>query len=418
MGRSSGLVAAAAILFGIASAAARPSAFDLSRFDRSASRMMLRQIKSDLERYYYDRTFGGRDIDALFTRADERIRSADSLSEAMSAISDALAELGDSHTIFFPPERITKVRYGWRAAIVGDAPYVVSVSPESDAARQGLAVGDRLRTWNGMTPARPNLRRIWYTSQFVAPQVVQHLVVETPRGEIRRIDAAAALTPRGPGGEPATLVEDLAEAFSSHEPDRDVVEGGVVVWQLHAFQDGAPVDRVMRKAADSGGLILDLRGNGGGSIRAMLSLLSRLFTSEVAVATVRTRGGTESLVAKAKQSAFTGPMAVLVDSGTASASEMAARVVQLERRGIVVGDRTAGAVMTSRVFGHSIGIGSIAIYADSITIGDVRMRDGASLEGVGVTPDETVLPSALDLANGRDPALARAIEILRRSRVR
>jgi C-terminal processing protease CtpA/Prc len=97
---------------------------------------------------------------------------------------------------------------------------------------------------------------------------------------------------------------------------------------------------------------------------------------------------------------------------------MAARVVQLERRGIVVGDRTAGAVMTSRVFGHSIGIGSIASYADSITIGDVRMRDGASLEGAGVTPDEPVLPSALALASGRDPALARAIEVLRRSRLR
>jgi C-terminal processing protease CtpA/Prc len=66
------------------------------------------------------------------------------------------------------------------------------------------------------------------------------------------------------------------------------------------------------------------------------------------------------------------------------------------------------------VFTHTTGIHSIAFYAESITIGDVRMHDGASLEGSGVTPDELVLPSGDDLASGRDPALARALAILGR----
>ena len=409
---SSGFVVAAAILCGIALLSARPSAFDLSRFDRGASIMMLRQIKSDLKANYYDRTFHGVDIDAVFARAEQRVREAQSLSDAMTAISAAVLELRDSHTIFFPPERITRIRYGWRAAIIGDLPFVVSVTPGSDAQAKGLDVGDRLLQWNGAVPDRASLRRLWYTYRFVAPQVVHHLLVEKPGGETRRIDVSAALSTRPPAQEPGVLLDDLAAAFSADEPDRDTEIGGSVVWQLHSFTDRTPIDRVVRKAADTGALVIDVRGNGGGSIRAMLSLLSRLFVSDVHVATVHTRGGTDRLVAKGRRNAFTGPVAVLVDSGTGSASEIAARVIQIERRGVVIGDRTAGAVMTSRVFPHTTGIHSVAFYADSITVGDVRMGDGASLEGSGVVPDEVVLPSASDLAAGRDPALARALAVL------
>ena len=413
MRRSSGFVVAAAFLCGIATLSARPSALDLSRFDRSASIMMLRQIKSDLEANYYDRTFHGLDIDEAFVRAEDRIRGARSLSEAMTIVSDVLLELHDSHTIFFPPERITRVRYGWKAAIVGSEPYIVAVTPGSDADAKGLRVGDRVLAWNEEAPDRSNLRRLAFRYQFVAPQVVQHLNVSKPDGERRQYDVSAALTTRPPAQEPDVLVEDLAEAFSAREPDRVFDTDGVVVWQLHSFEEGLSVDPPLRKAAAAGALVLDLRGNGGGSIRAMVSLLSRLFVSDVQVACVRTRSGVDRLVAKGRPGAFTGPLAIVVDSETASASEMAARAIQLEGRGVVLGDRTAGAVMTSRVFSHTTGISSIAFYADSITIGDVRMRDGASLEGTGVTPDHVVLPSGEDLSNGRDPALARAIAVLR-----
>jgi C-terminal processing protease CtpA/Prc len=416
MGRSSGLAAAAAVLCWIAWLPAQPSALDLSRFDRGASIMMLRQIKSDLTANYYDRSFRGIDVNAAFHEAERELRSAHTLSDAMSVVSGVLLRLHDSHTIFFPPERITRVRNGWRAAIVGDTPYVVQVTPGSDADMKGLAVGDRLVQWNDDTPDRSNLRRLTYTYQLVAPQVVHHLIVATPSGRTRRLDVSAAFTARDPADEPGALIEDLADAFAAHEPDRDTRVDGVVVWQLHAFDDRSSFDSVIRKAAAAGALAIDLRGNGGGSIRAMLALLARLFPSDVQVATVRTRNGTDRLVANGRRTAFTGPLAVLVDSGTASASEIAARVVQLEGRGEVIGDRTAGAVMTSRVFSHTTGIHSVAFYADSITVGDVRMRDGASLEGSGVTPDEVVLPSADDLAKNRDRALARALVRLREKR--
>jgi C-terminal processing protease CtpA/Prc len=109
---------------------------------------------------------------------------------------------------------------------------------------------------------------------------------------------------------------------------------------------------------------------------------------------------------------FTGRLTVLVDSRSASAAEMFARIVQIEKRGIVLGDRTSGAVMRSRLFTHRAESRTAsAVYGTSVTVADVRMSDGASLEKAGVEPDEIVLPTQTDLASGRDPLLARAIEL-------
>ena len=77
----------------------------------------------------------------------------------------------------------------------------------------------------------------------------------------------------------------------------------------------------------------------------------------------------------------------------------------------MIGDRTSGAVMQSESYEHQIGADTVIFYAASITDADVIMTDGKSLEGVGVMPDEIVLPSSSDLLHGRDPALSRAAAI-------
>ena len=85
-----------------------------------------------------------------------------------------------------------------------------------------------------------------------------------------------------------------------------------------------------------------------------------------------------------------------------------ARVMQLEKRGTVIGDRSSGAVMQSKLYPFEMGAESIITYAVSITDADLIMTDGKSLEHVGVTPDELLLPTAADLAAKRDPVMARA----------
>jgi len=77
---------------------------------------------------------------------------------------------------------------------------------------------------------------------------------------------------------------------------------------------------------------------------------------------------------------------VLIDSKSASAAEIFARLVQLEKRGIVIGDQSAGAVMEARSFSHKVGTDSVIPYGTSMTDADVIMSDGKSIERVGVIP--------------------------------
>jgi len=166
-------------------------------------------------------------------------------------------------------------------------------------------------------------------------------------------------------------------------------------------------------AEGSNALILDLRGNGGGYVKTMEEMVGYLFDKDIRIAEVKGKKKTETSMSKTKGPAgFKGKIVVLIDSESGSAAEIFARVVQLEGRGTVIGDTSAGAVMQSIPSRQEMGTDSIVPFSISITNADVIMKDGKSLEHVGVTPDEIVLPTADDLAADRDPALARAFEIL------
>ena len=68
--------------------------------------------------------------------------------------------------------------------------------------------------------------------------------------------------------------------------------------------------------------------------------------------------------------------------------------------------------MESRYFPHETGLDVVVFYGVSVTIADIIMNDGNSLENVGVVPDEVAIPTATDLAANRDPALAKALKSL------
>ena len=166
-----GRILALAALCLLAPAALRreAAARQLGPYDRDSARDMLRAVKDDLKKNYYDPTLRGMDIEARFRAAEERIKQAQTRDQLIIAVAQVMLDLNDSHTYFFPPFRAARVTYGWRMRMVGDLCFVTAVNPKSDAASKGLKPGDAVVSLDGFRPTRENLWKMYYRYYLLMP---------------------------------------------------------------------------------------------------------------------------------------------------------------------------------------------------------------------------------------------------------
>lgn len=405
--------------------AAAARAQSLSGLERDRARNMLETIKSEIKRNYYDPSFHGIDLDAHFKRADEKLKQATSNGQAFGIIAQALLDFDDSHLYFVPPQRSSRFDYGWRMQMLGDKCFITAVKPGSDAEKKGLKPGDEIWSVDGFEPTRANHWKMSYFYYSLRPRPGVRLVVTPPGGQQREVDVLTKVTEgrrvKDLTGASATSSMDIndfwreAEDAERENRDRAVSVGeDLFVWKMSEFDlSEAQVDDVMGKARKHKALLLDLRGNSGGYEKTLLRLVGHFFDREVKVGDIKRRKESKPLVAATRggDRVFQGPLVVLVDSHSGSAAELFARVVQLEKRGVVVGDQTPGNVMRSRLYDHTSGVDTVSFYGVSVTDADIVMTDGKSLERVGVRPDHLMLPTGADLAAGRDPVLAFAASL-------
>jgi len=390
----------------------------ISSLDIDRGNSMLRAIKSDVEQNYYDPKFRGLDIEALFKQAKDRVNKAESNGQIFGIIALTLIEFNDSHLIFLPPQRAARIEYGWTAQMIGDKCFVVAVKPGSDADRRGLKEGDLVHFINDMKPSRNEFWKIRYLLNVLRPEPSLRVVVQSAGKEPRelKIEAKIEQTKKVTN---LTDYEEVGRLEIQEQRDarlwrhRYIEMDDVFIWKIPQFDlTKAGVDDMVGKFRKRKALILDLRGNSGGYEETQLRLLGSFFENDVNVGDLITRKQTKPLIAKSiGNDAFKGQVIVLIDSDSASSSELLARVIQLEKRGTVIGDRSAGAVMQARHYSHTVGVETVTFYGVSVTSGDLTMTDGGRLEGAGVTPDEFVIPGQSDFAAGRDPVMARALAL-------
>ena len=409
------------LVCGLALPAAAPAgAQSLSDFDKQRGQMMLEHVRSEIKKNYYDPNFHGVDLDATFKAAGEKIRQAVSNEQVMGIIAQAVLNLDDSHTIFVPPQRKVNVDYGFEMQMFGDSCYVTEVKKGSDAEAKGLKVGDTVLLVDQFQPARENFWKLHYLYYLLRPQPGMRLGVQSPGGEPRQLDVLAKVKERKRLD--LTKYTDFLDIVrESENAERDRVRGhrfheaggDLLIWKMPAFNlEPDEVDSMMNKAAKSKALILDLRGNGGGYEITLLRLIGNVLDRDVQVGEIQRRKELKPFAAKTRGGGvYAGKLIVLVDSRSASSSEVFARVVQMHRRGTVIGDRTAGAVMRARYFQKEVGLDVVTFFGVNVTDADLKMSDGKSLERTGVVPDEIRVPAGADLAAGRDPVLAYAASL-------
>lgn len=147
------------------------------------------------------------------------------------------------------------------------------------------------------------------------------------------------------------------------------------------------------------GLIIDLRGNSGGALQEAIGVTS-LFTGGGPVVQVRHHDGSiDRLGEPEKEPAYTGPLAIMVDRRSASASEILAGAIQDYERGVILGSKTFGKgtvqhMIDLNAHGLASGDGEGAGRL-KLTIAQFYRVSGKGTQLQGITPDIT-LPSTLD----------------------
>jgi C-terminal processing protease CtpA/Prc len=410
------LAAATSLALSAGSVFSQQQSAALSPYARKLVSDMLHDAYAEVKAHYYDPKFQGVDLDARYQQFAAKIDGLHDAGGGIALTASFLDGLKDSHTYLIPPGKPGDFDLGYRMGLVGDNCFVTHIRPQSDAESK-LHIGDQILTVNGFKVDRNDFHAVQYFFGQLAPRKVQKLDVKSPAGDLRTVEVAAAVRQdkrvTNLANPNESFLEDIRnEKAQMMRRDKIVEMGDVTIWKIRQFSPGTTsVEKAIATARKHSTLIIDLRGNGGGAVVTLQALVGSLFDHEIRVADRVGRSNSKPTIAYPQGRRFDGKVIVLVDGSSASASEILARVIQLEKRGIVVGDRSSGAVMEAMRYDEAEGMGAQMYYGFSVTDANLIMKDGKSLEKIGVLPDEVMLPTAADLAAGQDPVLARAAEL-------
>lgn len=321
------------------------------------------------------------------------------------AITGALNTLDDSYTRYLDPEDsqvaqdTLEGKYGGIGVDVSidhGLVFVRSVVPDSPADRIGIVRGDLIEQVNGERP----------------PVEDRNAVLLMLRGEIG--DKVRITVIRPTTGD-LIQAELILEEIIIPPVALEYLEDGRIAWiRITQFASNTPeqLDLVLAEVRQSGaqGIVLDLRGNGGGLVDAATHTLGRFLDTDVGPAmfedTDPGEGGLNELPIQTSEGVtpIELPMVVLVDGSTASASEIVAGALKDYRRAIIVGETTFGKGSVQRVFRFSNNSTIRVTVAEWFTPSRGRIQEE------GIRPD--IYVSAADGSSGNDPILETGVQIL------
>ncbi|PIR58096.1 MAG: hypothetical protein COU71_00480, partial [Parcubacteria group bacterium CG10_big_fil_rev_8_21_14_0_10_38_31] len=318
------------------------------------------------------------------------------------AIEGLVASLGDPYSVFFPPSESKnfdielKGQFGGVGIEIGirdEMLTVISPLKGTPADKAGMKAGDKIIKVDDTSTIKMPLDE----------------VVNLIRGEI---GTAVVLTVIRKDNDEPVEVKIVRETIKIPTLDTEQKENGIFVISLYNFSAGSAnaFREALREFVLSGSdkLILDLRGNPGGFLDAAVDISGWFLPAGKVVAREHFGGGKDDFLYKSKgPDIFNNlPFVILVDQGSASASEIVAGALREHGVATLVGEKTFGKGSVQEV---------VPVTADTslkITIAKWLTPNGLSISDEGLTPDVEVEITKEDFEAEKDPQLEKAIEIL------
>ncbi len=318
------------------------------------------------------------------------------------AIRGMLNSLGDPHTGYMTPEEYQQANIPLQGEYEGIGAWVdpsgefltiISPMPDSPAMEAGLKSGDQVIAVDGedMTGVEGN-------------QVIRRIL--GPAG------TEVELTIRREGRPEPFTVEVTRQEITVPTVESRMLEDDI--GYLRLFNFGEDTTRDLRRhlrdlmKQNPRGMILDLRGNGGGFLGTAVNVASE-FIGEGVVLVERFGDGSEKEYRASGDGLATEiPLVVLIDGGSASASEIVAGAIQDHDRGVLVGEMSFGKGSVQNWIPLSDEAGAVRV-----TVARWHTPDGRQISQEGLTPGVEVEMTEEDLQSDEDPQLDRAIEVLK-----
>jgi carboxyl-terminal processing protease len=293
----------------------------------------------------------------------------------------------DPHSSFLDPDSYKEMQVetsgsfgglGIEITLKDDILTVVSPIDGTPAHRAGLQTGDRIIKIDGLS-----------TKDMQLPDAVKRM-----RG---KPGTKVTITVVREGWTESKDIDLTREQIHVHSVRTQDLGNGIAYIKLRQFQEQSPhdLDAALEKAAKDGmkGLVLDLRNNPGGLLTAAVEVSEKFIDDGKLVVYTegRVRNQNMRFSAHAKKPVTSVPMVILVNQGSASASEIVAGALQDYGRAMIVGTQTFGKGSVQTIIPLSDGAGLRLTTAKYFT------PKGRSIHGKGITPDIVVeLPKEKD----------------------
>lgn len=374
---------------------------------------------------YYDPNLNGVNWQAVRATYEPQILNVDSDDRYWEMLDKMTGELKDSHTRVHGPKQVAQQRnqeihsLGLGFLEMNNALVVTSTHPQSDPWWAGVRPGMIVKLIDGE-------RAIALYQRLIAEVRDSSTAWTRTRGAMRKIlagdpDTKITMTFVRMDGTEITATMKRRMFRTPPEFTHRVLPSGFGYLRFSNFtgsMESAILDAITTMK-DSPGLIVDLRNNGGGSLGMANKLATKFLSAPTKGARILTRTGRPVTVAFIptmkmepvlngnKQSAYTKPLVILTNEGSASASEVFSSTLQDLGRATVIGERSCGCLLGYLGYADLPGGGQLA-YSE---LGFVT-PNGKRIEGVGVKPDVDVKLTREDILFNRDRILEAAENFL------